>query len=65
MDFDTVVSDRTVLNLQHKTKQVNKELWNEAVTYGDVQLMPFVDYYHLIALKTLAVCIHAVHPLVD
>lgn len=41
----------------HKNKQVNLELWKEARTYGDVQIMPFVDYYSLIALKTVAVCI--------
>ena len=46
--------------LQHKNKIVNEELWNEAKTYGDVQLMPFVDYYSLITWKTLAICIFGV-----
>ncbi|XP_073009572.1 hydroxyproline O-galactosyltransferase GALT3 [Typha latifolia] len=41
----------------HKNKQVNLELWKEAQVYGDIQLMPFVDYYSLITLKTIAVCI--------
>ncbi|KAJ4847677.1 Beta-1,3-galactosyltransferase galt1 [Turnera subulata] len=41
----------------HKNQIVNEELWNEAKTYGDVQLMPFVDYYNLITWKTLAICI--------
>ncbi|KAJ0980554.1 hypothetical protein J5N97_008809 [Dioscorea zingiberensis] len=41
----------------HKNKQVNLELWREARTYGDIQLMPFVDYYSLITLKTIAICI--------
>lgn len=41
----------------HKNKIVNEELWNEAETYGDIQLMPFVDYYSLITWKTLAICI--------
>ncbi|KAI3433043.1 uncharacterized protein J3R85_007228 [Psidium guajava] len=41
----------------HKNQIVNEELWNEARTYGDVQLMPFVDYYNLITWKTLAICI--------
>ncbi|KAE8716096.1 Beta-1,3-galactosyltransferase 15 [Hibiscus syriacus] len=40
----------------HKNHIVNDELWNEARTYGDVQLMPFVDYYSLITWKTLAIC---------
>ncbi|KDP41206.1 hypothetical protein JCGZ_15613 [Jatropha curcas] len=41
----------------HKNQLVNEELWNEAQTYGDIQLMPFVDYYNLITWKTLAICI--------
>ncbi|CAI9096590.1 OLC1v1032775C3 [Oldenlandia corymbosa var. corymbosa] len=41
----------------HKNQMVNEELWNEAMTYGDVQLVPFVDYYSLITWKTLAICI--------
>ncbi|KAJ0092507.1 hypothetical protein Patl1_24802 [Pistacia atlantica] len=41
----------------HKNKQVNVELWREAQAYGDIQLMPFVDYYSLISLKTIAICI--------
>ncbi|KAM4127111.1 hypothetical protein ACJW30_02G066700 [Castanea mollissima] len=41
----------------HKNNQVNYELWREAQAYGDIQLMPFVDYYSLIALKTVAICI--------
>lgn len=46
--------------MQHKSPIVNLELWNEARTYGDVQLMPFVDYYSLISWKTLAICIFGV-----
>ncbi|KAL6969601.1 Beta-1,3-galactosyltransferase galt1 [Sarracenia purpurea var. burkii] len=41
----------------HKNQMVNEELWNEAQTYRDIQLMPFVDYYSLITWKTLAICI--------
>ncbi|XP_065863890.1 hydroxyproline O-galactosyltransferase GALT3 [Euphorbia lathyris] len=41
----------------HKNSQVNFELWKEAQAYGDIQLMPFVDYYSLISLKTIAICI--------
>ncbi|KAK4402995.1 Beta-1,3-galactosyltransferase GALT1 [Sesamum angolense] len=42
---------------EHKNQMVNEELWNEARTYGDIQLMPFVDYYSLITWKTIAICI--------
>lgn len=41
----------------HKNRLVNEELWDEAKTYGDIQLMPFVDYYSLISWKTIAICI--------
>ncbi|CAO2838391.1 unnamed protein product [Amaranthus hypochondriacus] len=41
----------------HKNAEVNLDLWKEAQAYGDIQLMPFVDYYSLISLKTIAVCI--------
>lgn len=41
----------------HKNQMVNEELWNEAQTYGDTQLMPFVDYYSIITWKTIAICI--------
>jgi len=39
---------------------VNEELWNEAQTYKDIQLMPFVDYYSLITWKTVAICLFGV-----
>ncbi|KAM3400366.1 hypothetical protein ACQJBY_005314 [Aegilops geniculata] len=42
--------------MQHKNEQVNMELWREAQLYGDIQFMPFVDYYTLITLKTVAIC---------
>ncbi|PSR97862.1 Hydroxyproline O-galactosyltransferase [Actinidia chinensis var. chinensis] len=40
-----------------KNKHVNFQLWKEAQAYGDIQLMPFVDYYSLLTLKTIAICI--------
>ncbi|CAN4107097.1 unnamed protein product [Withania somnifera] len=43
-----------------KNRQVNIELWKEAQTYGDMQLLPFVDYYSLLTLKTIAICIMGV-----
>nr|XP_043613791.1 hydroxyproline O-galactosyltransferase GALT3 [Erigeron canadensis] len=51
-----VVAVRFFIGL-HKNKQVNFELWREAQAYQDVQLMPFVDYYSLLTLKTIAICI--------
>ncbi|XAR56951.1 Galactosylxylosylprotein 3-beta-galactosyltransferase [Bertholletia excelsa] len=49
------VAVRFIIGL-HKNKQVNFELWKEAQAYGDIQLMPFVDYYSLLSLKTIAIC---------
>ncbi|KAG6539161.1 beta-1,3-galactosyltransferase GALT1-like [Zingiber officinale] len=42
----------------HKNKMVNEQLWIEAHTYGDIQLMPFIDYYTLITWKTISICIY-------
>ncbi|CAN1152629.1 Beta-1,3-galactosyltransferase GALT1 [Linum perenne] len=60
MQYSAVHSGAVVVRFfvgLHKNQIVNEELWNEARTYGDVQLMPFVDYYNLITWKTLAICI--------
>ena len=46
--------------MQHKNQIVNEELWSEIKTYGDIELMPFVDYYGLITWKTVAICIFGV-----
>ncbi|KAJ3700564.1 hypothetical protein LUZ61_004269 [Rhynchospora tenuis] len=60
MQYDAVRSGSVVVRFfvgLHKSQIVNDELWNEARTYGDVQLMPFVDYYSLITWKTIAISI--------
>lgn len=43
----------------HQNKQVNEELWSESLTYGDMQILPMVDYYNIITYKTLAICMYA------
>ncbi|KAL7586475.1 hypothetical protein Lser_V15G37529 [Lactuca serriola] len=60
MQYPAVKSGKVVVRFfvgLHKNRLVNEELWNEAKTYGDIQLMPFVDYYSLISWKTIAICI--------
>ncbi|KAG0470133.1 hypothetical protein HPP92_016833 [Vanilla planifolia] len=57
MQYDSVRSGAVL----HKNQLVNEELWSEACTYGDIQLMPFVDYYNLITWKTVAICIYGTH----
>ncbi|XP_059652746.1 hydroxyproline O-galactosyltransferase GALT6-like isoform X2 [Cornus florida] len=51
---------RRRINVKNTNRQVNLELWREAQVYGDIQLMPFVDYYSLLSLKTIAICIMGV-----
>jgi len=61
MQYDVVRSAKVAVRFfvgLHKNEVVNEELWNEARTYGDIQLMPFVDYYSLILWKTIAICIY-------
>ncbi|KAE8801872.1 Beta-1,3-galactosyltransferase 15 [Hordeum vulgare] len=61
MQYDAVrngtVAVRFFVGL-HTNLMVNKELQNEARAYGDIQVLPFVDYYSLITWKTLAICIY-------
>jgi beta-1,3-galactosyltransferase len=60
MQYSAVLSGEVAVRFfvgLHKNQVVNEELWTEAKTYGDVQLMPFVDYYSLITWKTIAICI--------
>lgn len=60
MQYEAVRSGDVVVRFftgLHKNEQVNMELWREAQLYGDIQLMPFVDYYTLITLKTISICI--------
>ncbi|CAM6092151.1 unnamed protein product [Calypogeia fissa] len=62
MQYDAVRSGDVVVRFfvgLHTQVQVNKELSEEAKTFGDLQLLKFVDYYHLITLKTAAICIFA------
>ncbi|TVU11947.1 hypothetical protein EJB05_45559 [Eragrostis curvula] len=66
MQYDAVRSGNVAVRFfvgLHKNEVVNEELWNEARTYGDIQLMPFVDYYSLILWKTIAICIYGTNVL--
>ncbi|GJR24528.1 nucleolar complex protein 3 [Tanacetum coccineum] len=54
----TRLYESTLLNVyKNNNRVVNEELWTEAKTYGDIQLMTFVDYSSLISWKTIAICI--------
>ncbi|GAA0152719.1 glycosyltransferase [Lithospermum erythrorhizon] len=60
MQYEVVRSGQVAVRFfvgLHKNQMVNDELWDEARTYGDIQLMPFIDYYSIITWKTIAICI--------
>ncbi|MCE3215887.1 hypothetical protein HAX54_003993 [Datura stramonium] len=62
MQYEAVRSGEVAVHFigLDKNRQVNFELWKEAQVYGDIQLLPFVDYYSLLTLKTIAICIMGV-----
>jgi len=42
--------------MQHGKAGVNKELKKEAEFFGDIVIVPYLDNYGLVVLKTLAIC---------
>ncbi|KAJ8559891.1 hypothetical protein K7X08_003949 [Anisodus acutangulus] len=45
----------------HARKDINVELKKEAEFFGDVVIVPFMDNYDLVVLKTAAICEYGVH----
>ncbi|XP_078153293.1 hydroxyproline O-galactosyltransferase GALT6-like [Carex rostrata] len=45
----------------HGRKEVNEELKKEADYFGDIVIVPFLDSYDLVVLKTVAICEYGVH----
>ncbi|KAL6880051.1 hypothetical protein ACP4OV_011616 [Aristida adscensionis] len=45
----------------HGRKEVNAELKKEAEFFGDIVIVPFLDKYDLVVLKTIAICEYGVH----
>ncbi|XP_008777124.2 hydroxyproline O-galactosyltransferase GALT6-like [Phoenix dactylifera] len=45
----------------HGRKEVNVELKKEAEFFGDIVIVPFMDNYDLVVLKTVAICEYGVH----
>ncbi|KAL1812479.1 hypothetical protein ACET3Z_022544 [Daucus carota] len=43
------------------TKEVNFDIRKEAEFYGDIVIVPYMDKYDLVVLKTLAICEFGVH----
>lgn len=45
---------------QHARKEVNVELKKEAEFFGDIVIVPYLDNYDLVVLKTVAICEYGV-----
>lgn len=45
---------------QHPRKEVNVELKKEAEFFGDIVIVPYMDNYDLVVLKTVAICEYGV-----
>lgn len=41
---------------QHANKDINLQLKKEADYYGDIIILPFIDRYDIVVLKTVAIC---------
>ncbi|XP_027123825.1 hydroxyproline O-galactosyltransferase GALT6-like isoform X1 [Coffea arabica] len=44
----------------HPRKEVNVELMKEAEFFGDMVMVPYMDHYDLVVLKTVAICEYGV-----
>ncbi|WJX56985.1 Hydroxyproline O-galactosyltransferase galt5, variant 2 [Trifolium repens] len=40
----------------HGKKDINVEIKKEADYFGDIIIVPYLDHYHLVVLKTIAIC---------
>ncbi|RLN41094.1 hypothetical protein C2845_PM01G23030 [Panicum miliaceum] len=45
----------------HGRNEINVELKREAEFFGDIVIVPFMDSYDLVVLKTIAICEYGVH----
>ncbi|KAK7291669.1 hypothetical protein RIF29_06994 [Crotalaria pallida] len=45
----------------HQRKEINAELKKEAEYFGDIVIVPYMDNYDLVVLKTVAICEYGVH----
>lgn len=50
---------------QHSRKEVNVELKKEAEFFGDIVIVPYMDSYDLVVLKTVAICEYGVSECAD
>ncbi|KAI3467427.1 hypothetical protein Pfo_024090 [Paulownia fortunei] len=63
MQYKTVKSANVVTRFfvaMHARKEVNIELMKEAEYFGDIVIVPYMDNYDLVVLKTIAICEYGV-----
>jgi hypothetical protein len=42
--------------MQHANKEINLQVKKEADYYRDMVVLPFIDRYDIVVLKTIAIC---------
>lgn len=47
--------------MQNGRNEVNTDLKKEAEFFGDIVIVPFLDSYDLVVLKTVAICEYGVN----
>ncbi|KAL2253505.1 hydroxyproline O-galactosyltransferase GALT6 [Sesamum indicum] len=63
MQYKTVKSANVVIRFfvaMHARMKVNVELMKEADYFGDIVIVPYMDNYDLVVLKTIAICEYGV-----
>ncbi|XP_012847453.1 PREDICTED: probable beta-1,3-galactosyltransferase 19 [Erythranthe guttata] len=63
MQYKTVKSANVVTRFfvaMHARKEVNVELMKESEYFGDIVIVPYMDNYDLVVLKTIAICEYGV-----
>ncbi|KAK9675746.1 hypothetical protein RND81_11G027800 [Saponaria officinalis] len=66
MQHDLIKSSQVVARFfvaLHKGETINLELKKEAEFFGDIVIVPYLDHYDLVVLKTLAICEYGVNML--
>ncbi|CAL0311954.1 unnamed protein product [Lupinus luteus] len=45
----------------HARKDINMDIKKEAEYFGDIIIVPYMDHYDLVVLKTIAICEYGIH----
>ncbi|KAL3511196.1 hypothetical protein ACH5RR_030597 [Cinchona calisaya] len=64
MQHESIKSSKYVARFfvaMHRRKEVNVELMKEVEFFRDIVIVPYMDHYDLVVLKTVAICEYGVH----